>query len=92
MSRPIALAVLRLIKSSYLVGACTPTPSPATSNDANGSVFSAKLVRVLAWSPLLITLHNTVANSQIGLVVMGANSVLLLQFAEPLKSWSCSVL
>ena len=55
------------------------TVTIATSNDANGSVFSAKLVRVLALSPLLITLHDTVANAQVGSVVMVANSVLLLQ-------------
>jgi hypothetical protein len=52
------------------------TVTISTSNDANGSVFSAKLVRVLALSPLLITLHDTVANSQIGSVVMSGNSVM----------------
>ena len=35
-----------------------------------------RLVRVLALSPLLITLHDTVANSQIGSVVMSGNSVM----------------
>jgi hypothetical protein len=51
----------------------------ATSNNANGAVFGAKLVRVLALSPLLITVQDTVANVQIGSVVMAANSVMHLQ-------------
>jgi hypothetical protein len=50
----------------------------ATSNNANSFVFNAKLVRVLALSPLTVTLLDTVANTQIGSVVMAANSVMHL--------------
>jgi hypothetical protein len=55
------------------------TVTIGTSNNANGSVHSAKLVRVLALSPLLVTLQDPVANTQVGSVVMAANSVLLIQ-------------
>jgi hypothetical protein len=55
------------------------TVTIGTSNNANGSVHSAKLVRVLAVSPLLISLYDTVANVQIGSVVMTTGSTLELE-------------
>jgi hypothetical protein len=55
------------------------TVTIGTSKNANGSVHSAKLVRVLALSPLQVSLFDTVANVQIGSVVMSTDSSLQLE-------------
>jgi hypothetical protein len=50
-----------------------------TLGTSNSSVSGAKLVRLLAKSPVVVKVFDTVANVQVGSVEMLANSVLVLQ-------------